>query len=176
MENKPINEVKFNKLSIKNAKQSEFKKTLLKIQNGKYEVESLTDGNKIVIDKPGKKGPQDFKVNLYDAKTQTSKMLKHEEIYADLEEKSKKDSHGTKEIIKGLYKVCNGNEPDEVLKTISTKQTNGLSVETIYKVYKWIWGQEDCNYYPQAKGRWMSMDGLIEQFEIDKKELDKKEI
>ena len=32
--------------------------------------------------------------------------------------------------------------------------------EVIFKVYKWIWGQEDCNYPPpKYKGRAMSWEG-----------------
>jgi len=37
----------------------------------------------------------------------------------------------------------------------------GEEPETLLKAYKWIWGQEDCNY-PNGEGRWMSMKGLIE--------------
>lgn len=39
----------------------------------------------------------------------------------------------------------------------------GLEAETILKVYKWIWGQEDCNY-PNGEGRWLSMNNILEYF------------
>ena len=41
--------------------------------------------------------------------------------------------------------------------------TVGIPVETILKAYKWIWGQEDCNY-PTKAGRWLSMNALLDRF------------
>lgn len=35
---------------------------------------------------------------------------------------------------------------------------NGELPELLLKAYKWIWGQEDCNY-PDGKGRAMSWEG-----------------
>ncbi|HVA66304.1 MAG TPA: hypothetical protein VNK24_05195 [Elusimicrobiota bacterium] len=41
----------------------------------------------------------------------------------------------------------------------------GEKVDLLLKVYKWIWGQEDCNYpQPENEGRYMSMKGLIAEF------------
>ena len=55
-------------------------------------------------------------------------------------------------------KVYNGEEPEDVLKTIKLVNPIGESPEVLLKVYKWIWGQEDCNY-PRGKGRAMSWEG-----------------
>ena len=41
----------------------------------------------------------------------------------------------------------------------------GIDPETILKAYKWIWGQEDCNY-PNGQGRWLSMNNIIKTFKI----------
>ncbi|MDR1924106.1 MAG: hypothetical protein LBQ66_07000 [Planctomycetaceae bacterium] len=59
--------------------------------------------------------------------------------------------------------VCQGLEPDVVIRDLSTTCNIGLSIETIYKVYKRIWGREDCNY-PRGEGRWLSMNGLLNHF------------
>ena len=34
--------------------------------------------------------------------------------------------------------------------------------EVLMKAYKWIWGQEDCNYPPPLQGRDMSMKAILE--------------
>ena len=44
-------------------------------------------------------------------------------------------------------------------------ELEGIDAETILKAYKWIWGQEDCNY-PKGQGRWLSMNNILEAFEI----------
>ena len=57
-----------------------------------------------------------------------------------------------------------------IIEKLGLKDTVGIDVETLLKVYKWIWGQEDCNY-PNQKGRWLSMNGLLEEYGIDKESL-----
>lgn len=57
--------------------------------------------------------------------------------------------------------VCEGQEPSNVLTQLNVNSPSGLSTELIFKVYKWIWGQEDCNY-PTKKGRWLSMDSILD--------------
>ncbi len=69
-------------------------------------------------------------------------------------------------LIKGLYNVCCGAEPDDVIERLRLRDTVGIPVETILKVYKWIWGQEDCNY-PTKEGRWLSKKALLDRFCID---------
>jgi len=152
-------EKEFNKLSVPNAKQDEFRKNLKEIKSGEYEVEQLNDGNKIIIKKPGKKGPDDFQVVLYDPKLNKGKPLSYEEIFSDIELKNKKDPKKTKALINGLNDVCKGKEPDNVIKERKIENITGLSADTLLKNLKWIWGQEDCNY-KKGKGRWLSMDEI----------------
>ena len=45
-----------------------------------------------------------------------------------------------------------------MLKTTKLNNPHGESPEVLLKAYKWIWGQEDCNY-PEGKGRTMSWEG-----------------
>ena len=69
-------------------------------------------------------------------------------------------------VIEALYNVCCGAEPDDVISNFRLRDTIGIPVETILKVYKWIWGQEDCNY-PTKAGRWLSMNALLDRFGVD---------
>jgi len=156
----------FTKLSVPNAEQDKFREKLKKINHGKYEVEQLNDGKKIIIKKPGRKGHNDFRVYLYDPKLSTKKLLSHNEIFKDIESKYKKNPEKTKELIYGLNDVCNGKEPDDVIKERKIENITGLPADTLYKTLKWIWGEEDCNYI-KGKGRWMSMDGINEEYEIE---------
>ena len=47
----------------------------------------------------------------------------------------------------------------DVLATQQLENPNGELPELLLKAYKWIWGQEDCNY-PEGEGREMSMSLL----------------
>jgi hypothetical protein len=56
----------------------------------------------------------------------------------------------------------NGQEPNDFIQEISELNfTTGETPETLIKVYKWIWGQEDVNY-PNGEGRLMSWHSFIE--------------
>lgn len=159
-----------------NKDQKAFRDDLMTIPYLLYEVENLHSGEKIVINKPGGKrnfgklSRDDFMVFIYNPLEQSLWMISHDEIKHDLDLKNEIDSIYTKKIIKGLYKVCCGQEPDQVLEENDLQDRNGLTVETLLKVYKWIWGQEDCNY-PNGKGRWLSMNALLKHFQMNKKDL-----
>ncbi|WP_010255848.1 hypothetical protein [Treponema primitia] len=155
------------KLIIPNAPQKDFREALKKIEKGQYEVETLVNGNKIHISKPGFKGKDDFRVDIFDPNKNKNSSLTHEYLFDDIAKKYQKEPVGTKKLVCGLLDVCNGKEPDKVIKDNKLKDTVGLSIDVILKNYKWIWGQEDCNY-PQGKGRWLSMDALLKEYEIEK--------
>lgn len=163
-------------LRIENKERNTFREELLDIPYLLYEVEQLENGDKIVINKPGGKrnfgrlSREDFMVFLYETREGTLWLISHSEISDDIAEKYEYDSTGAYELIKGLYMVCCGKEPDDVIKRLSLKNTVGLPVNAILKLYKWIWGQEDCNY-PTKQGRWLSMNGLIERFHISEGDL-----
>ncbi len=168
--------VKLVKLDISNDERHAFMEKLLSLPYLLYEVEAMKNGNKIVINKPGGKrsfgrlSRNDFMVFIYYISTGDLWLISHNEISEDIRAKYEYNSEMTVELLKGLFYVCNGAEPDLIIEKLGLKDTVGIDVETLLKVYKWIWGQEDCNY-PNQKGRWLSMDGLLEEYGIDKESL-----
>ncbi len=169
--------VKLIPLGIENDEQKAFRDKLNAIPYLLYEVEQLKNGNKVVINKPGGKrnfgklSKDDFMVFIYDSSESNLWLITHDEIKSDIVRKHNKNPDQTYCILKCLYSVCSGEEPDEVLAKIKYSDDDGLSLETMLKVYKWIWGQEDCNY-PKGKGRWLSLEGLLDEFGFSKKEFD----
>jgi len=157
-------EIELRELKIKNKPREEFRKLLEEIKYRGYEVEQLSDGRKIVITKPGGKFTfgmvkrEDFMVWVHDPGNSTLWLISHKDIYKDLEEKSKLDPRETIRIIDALERVFNGEEPEDVIKTVKLNNPIGETPELLLKAYKWIWGQEDCNY-PEGRGRAMSWEG-----------------
>lgn len=164
------------KLDVTNDERQKFCEKLLALPYLLYEVEEMKNGNKIVINKPGGKrnwgrlSKNDFMVFIYYPTEENLWLISHNEIAEDIREKYNFNSEKTTELIKGMYYVCNGAEPDLIIEKLNLVDTVGIDVETILKVYKWIWGQEDCNY-PKQKGRWLSMDSLLETYGISKESL-----
>lgn len=160
-------EIELMHLEIRNKPREQFRKLLENVKYRGYEVEELTDGRKIVITKPGGKfvfgkvKREDFMVWVYDPTESTLWLISHKDIYNDLEEKGRVDPEETIKIIDALETVFSGEEPNEVLKITKLKNPNGEPPEVLLKAYKWIWGQEDCNY-PEGEGREMSMKGIRE--------------
>jgi hypothetical protein len=64
----------------------------------------------------------------------------------------------TIKIIDALERVYDGEEPDKIIKDSKLLNPCGECPKVLLKAYKWIWGQEDCNY-PMGKGRSMSWEG-----------------
>ena len=164
-ENMYLHGVELIDLHIKNKPREEFRERLEEIKYRGYEVEQLKDGRKIVITKPGGKRSfgrakrEDFMVWVYDPGDSSLWLISHNDISEDLKEKGKVNPIETIKIIDALERVFNGEEPSEVLKTTSLNGNIGEPPDVLLKVYKWIWGQEDCNY-PIGKGREMSMKGI----------------
>lgn len=161
--------IDLSRLEIKNQLREEFRVALEEIKYKGYEVESISDGRKIVITKPGGKfgfgtvKRDDFMVWVYNPSDNSLWLISHKNILDDLEEKAKCDPKELLRIIESLNCVYNGEEPDEVLKRMALKNTCGENPEVLLKAYKWIWGQEDCNYPPpKYKGREMSMVAINE--------------
>jgi len=160
-------EIDLKTLQIKNRPREEFRRLLEGVKYRGYEVEQLEDGRKIVITKPGGKfvygkvKREDFMVWVYNPIDSTLWLISHKDIYTDLEEKGGANPGEAIKTIDALEKVFNGEEPDEVLKTANLSNPCGESPEVLLKAYKWIWGQEDCNY-PEGEGREMSMRGIRE--------------
>ena len=157
-------DIDLKKLLIKNAPSKEFASEIEKIPYRGYEVEAISDGRKIVIVKPGGKqawgriSKEDFFVFIYNPKDQTLWQISHGQIYDYLVEKSQHDKREAIELIKAFERVYNGEEPDDVLKTMNSQTSQDYNAEALLNAYKWIWGQEDVNY-PTGKGRAMSWEG-----------------
>lgn len=154
-------------LSVKNCPPYEFRKLLAEVEYRGYKVEDISDDRKIVITKPGGKFSfgtikrDDFMVWVYDTKDDSLWLISHKNIFDDLEEKANCDPRETLRVIQALERVYAGEEPDYVLKDMKLKNPCGEIPEVLLKAYKWIWGQEDCNYPPpKYKGREMSMDEI----------------
>lgn len=179
MANKPF-EYKVNlvPLDIPNSEQNSFRDELNAIPYLLYEVEQLSDGNKVVINKPGGKrsfgrlSRNDLMVFVYNPNEDSLWLISHAEILNDLLAKKEHDENATMDLVRGLFAVCCGDDPMAVIKVLNLKDTIGIPVETILKVYKWIWGQEDCNY-PKQKGRWLSMDAILEAFEMNHQDFER---
>lgn len=134
-----------------------------------YHVETLTDGRKICITKPGGKQfwgviqPNDFMVWIYDEGKHDRWRISHGEIYEDIELKLTANPELCTKFIDVLFQVCEGAEPDE-LKDLwangAFSALPGFPAELLIKAYKWIWIQEDCNY-PSGEGRWKSMNPIL---------------
>lgn len=154
--------VDLKKIEIKNSNKEEFAKKLISLPYRGYEVESLTNGNKIIITKPGGKSvygrpkKEDFLVFIYNSKENLLWQISHQQIFDDILEKSNENKSLTIELIDLLERTLNGQEPNDFIQQISKLNfTIGETPETLIKVYKWIWGQEDVNY-PSGEGRLMS--------------------
>ncbi len=159
-------------LKIENQGQNAFRNELFNIPYLLYAVEQLTTGEIITINKPGGKrnfgrlSRDDFMVFIYNPNEESLWLISHSEISDDIAKKYEFDSKSAALLIEALYHVCCGDEPDNVIRRMNLKDTIGIPVETILKVYKWIWGQEDCNY-PTKAGRWLSMNNLLKKFGLN---------
>lgn len=157
-----IHEIDLVPLTIKNKSREEFRKHLESVKYRGYEVEQLADGRKIVITKPGGKFTygqikrEDFMVWVYNPNNSGLWLISHKDICNDLEVKAQNNPQETVRLIDALEKVFKGEEPEDVLKALKLNALIGEPPELILKAYKWIWGQEDCNY-PHGEGREMSM-------------------
>jgi hypothetical protein len=158
-------EIDVKDLKIRNCSRNDFRKKLEEIPYRGYKVEDITDGREIVITKPGgkfsygRKAREDFMVWVHNPADGSCWLISHDNIFKDLEAKKEKDPKETLRIIAGLEKVFSGQEPDDVLNSFSPHISNptGELPEVLFKAYKWIWGQEDCNY-PTGEGRERSMN------------------
>ena len=157
--------IKLRKLTIANKPREEFRELLEQVNYLGYEVENIHDGRKIVITKPGGKfvfgsvKREDFMVWIYNPADSSLWLISHKDIYNDLLLKGDTDPKATIKIIDALESVCNGEEPNSVLDRMKLATLTGETPEVLLKVYKWIWGQEDCNY-PNGEGREMSMNDI----------------
>ena len=156
-------EIDLTPLRIKNQVRDKFRQKLERIKYRGYEVEQIKDGRKIVITKPGGKfvfgkiKRDDFMVWIYQPLDNSLWLISHKDI-----SEACSYIHEALEIIDALEKVFHEEDPDDVLKNVSLKNPCGEEPEALIKAYKWIWGQEDCNYPPPLQGRDMSIKAIME--------------
>lgn len=165
-------EIDLKKIIIKNSNKEEFAKKLIDLPYRGYEVKSLSNGNKIVITKPGGKSvygkpkKEDFLVFIYNPKENSLWQISHKQIFDDIVEKSNENKSLTIALIDLMERTLNGQEPNDFIEEISKLNfITGETPETLIKSYKWIWGQEDVNY-PNGEGRlmsWRSFEELREK-------------
>ena len=114
-------DVKLYQLDIKNKEREEFRADLNKIPYLLYEVETLKNGEKIVINKPGGKrnfgrlAQNDLMVFIYSPAECELWLISHDEILEDLKQKYEINREETIKLIHALRDVCEGTEPMESL-------------------------------------------------------------
>ncbi|MHB1686377.1 MAG: hypothetical protein ACYCVH_03255 [Ignavibacteriaceae bacterium] len=174
MKNNYKNKIDLVRKRIKNNKSTTFVSDIKKLDWRGYQVESLKDGRKIVIVKPGgkrgKRGEKhDFLVLIQSKDKNELWQISHPQLYDDLKEKLKNDINGTRQLLNALKNVYHGKEPNDILKSKKFSKLSGEPVDLILKVYKWIWAQEDINYpQPQHKGRAFSYEGWGYDYDNEK--------
>ncbi len=155
-------------LAITNMEKDDFRLRLESLEYLMYRVETLPDGREIVLNKPGGKrvfgrvARQDFMVWIHDPARGALWLISHKDIYEDIETKSTQSAHEALRLLALLERVFYGEEPADMLAEINALTFGtGENPEVLLKAYKWIWGQEDCNYpLPKYEGREMSMASL----------------
>ena len=101
-------------------------------------------------------------VYIHNPQENTLWQITHKQIFEDIQNKAEEDATQTKQLLSLLERVQNGEDPDDFIDEINALKFNqGELPETLLKVYKWIWGQEDVNY-PNGEGRKMSWQSLKE--------------
>lgn len=153
-------------VNIRNTPNNDFLAKVEALDYRGYEVESIADGRKIVITKPGGKfsfgriKKEDFMVFIYSPNDNSLWLISHKDILNDLKKKGGSDSKATIAIIETLEKVFRGIEPEDIIEEIRELQNPvGELPEVLVKAYKWIWVQEDINY-PTGKGRALSFEPI----------------
>ena len=168
MKNVYQHSIDLKKIEIKNSDKVTFITQLEELEYRGYEVETLANGNKIVITKPGGKSvygrpkKEDFFVFIFYPQNNSLWQISHKQIFEDIVSKAEEDKKKTITLIDFLERVCNGDEPNDFKDEINCLTFHvGESCETLLKVYKWIWGQEDINY-PTGEGRLMSWNPIAD--------------
>ena len=165
--------IHYQQIALPNREPAEMREIVMSLPFLGYHVETLSDGRKICITKPGGKRAYDnlkigdFMVWIYDEVEADRWRISHAEIYDDICGKIEANLLLAAKFVGLMLRVCEGAEPEDVLREVPPQLATlpGLSLELVLKTYKWIWVEEDCNY-PGKEGRWMSMKPLIDLFAL----------
>jgi hypothetical protein len=133
------------------------------IQAYRYYVETLSNGNRIYLQRPAylNKG-MDFQVcaeKLLKFKNGNDKPPSHKDIINDLKNKKKVNQKDFKILLSLIERVWNCEEPDNVLKGINLNFSVGFSVEALLKILKWLFIEQDMTYWSYS-GRSMLWNGI----------------
>jgi hypothetical protein len=162
--------IEYRSIEIPNTRPEQMRDRLNALPFLAYHVETMEDGRKICITKPGGKRSfgtikvNDFMVWIYDETRQDRWRISHDEIYDDVRAKMEANATLCETFIERLLEVCNGAEPNQMIgdrALAAFSDLPGFPAELILKTYKWIWVEEDCNY-PTGEGRWMSMNPILD--------------
>jgi len=137
------------------------------VQAYRYDVETLKDGKKIYIQRPAhlNKG-MDFQVcaeGLVKYKNGKDKPPSHSDIFKDLKLKKSEDSNKFSQLKEMIHRVWNCEEPDDIIKKSSISFTGGFSIESILKIIKWLFIEQDMTYW-SYDGRDMLKSAIDEEF------------
>jgi hypothetical protein len=127
----------------------------------RYDVETCKDGKRVYLLRPTwlNKG-FDFQINLEGFKSKSKEAPKHEDLLDDLARKKRESSQDYKKLRKLIDAVYECEEPDEALKRYSSvKFRSGLPVDTVLKILKWLFIEQDLTYWNNS-GRRMFMGAI----------------
>lgn len=149
------------KINIKNSTRDKFRVAIEGLPYKGYEVESLKDGRKIIITKPGSKFSygiikrEDYMVWIQNSSENTMWLVSFKNIWDDMREKTIDYPGYTLHLIDSIERVYNGEDPDDFINEVQDSPC-GETTEFYLKFFKWLFGEEDCNY-PTREGRDRSM-------------------
>lgn len=129
----------------------------------RYNVENCADGTKVYLRRPTwlNKG-LDFQINLEGFKSKSQEAPKHEHLTGDLAAKKKESPQDFKKLRELIDAVYDCEEPDEALKKYPKLGfKSGLPVDTVLKILKWLFIEQDLTYWNNS-GRRMFMNAIKE--------------
>ena len=114
----------------------------------KYFVEKLEDGRRIYLKRPTflNKGI-DFQVWVEKFDGGEDGRPSHQNIFKDIKLKNNENPKNTQKLLMMIDRIWNCEEPDKVLKDIDFKYQNGLSIEMLLKILKWLFIEQDITYW-----------------------------
>lgn len=127
----------------------------------RYNVEECSNGKKVYLLRPTwlNKG-LDFQINLEGFKSKSQEAPKHGDLISDLEDKSQESPEKYKELRLAIDEVYGCVEPEVALKKHpGLKFKSGLPVDTMLKLLKWLFIEQDLTYWNNS-GRRMFMSAI----------------
>ncbi len=127
----------------------------------RYDVEKCQDGRLVYLLRPTwlNKG-FDFQINLEGFQSKSNEAPKHEDIFNDLALKKRESQESYKRFLRLIDLVYGCEEPDHVVAQEPTLFFQaGLAVDTLLKIVKWMFIEQDLTYWNNS-GRRILMEGI----------------